>query len=63
MGTIVETDSMQEALSLIENAYHQLEADCDRVYSSLKFDIRKNGENRLEGKIKSIEEKIGQVKK
>ena len=63
MGTILEFNSMSEALTLIGKAYEQLEPDCDRVYSSLKFDIRKDKSNRLEGKIKSIEEKIGSVKK
>ena len=63
MGTIIEFNTMKDALLLIEKAYDQLEADCNRIYSSLKFDIRKGKENRLEGKIKSIEKKIGKVKK
>lgn len=54
MGTIVEASSMKEALSIIELAYDQLD-DCERVYSSLKFDIRKNCENRLKTKIESVE--------
>jgi len=54
MGTVVETDTMKEALAIIELAYEQLE-DCERVYSSLKFDIRKNTKNRLKTKIASIE--------
>ena len=61
MGTVIETTTMKEALSIIEQAYKQLEPDCDRIYSSLKFDIRKGKDNRLEGKIKSIEDKIGDV--
>jgi uncharacterized protein (TIGR00106 family) len=59
MGTIIEASSMKEALSIIELAYDQL--DCDRVYSSLKFDIRKNCENRLKTKIKSVESKLGRT--
>ena len=54
MGTIIEAKSMKEALGLIELAYEQL-SDCERVYSSLKFDIRKNHENRLKTKIESVE--------
>ncbi len=53
MGTIVETETMREALDIIEKAYEQLE--CDRVYSSLKFDIRKGKTNRLKTKIASVE--------
>ena len=54
MGTVVETDTMKEALAVIELAYEQLQ-DCERVYSSLKLDIRKNTENRLKTKIESVE--------
>ncbi|HEY9203922.1 MAG TPA: MTH1187 family thiamine-binding protein [Sulfurimonas sp.] len=54
MGTVVEAQSMKEALSIIELAYEQLQ-DCERVYSSLKFDIRKNTKNRLKTKIASVE--------
>ncbi len=57
MGTVIETDTMREALDIIELAYDQL--DCDRVYSSLKFDIRRNSSNRLKTKIASIEKQIG----
>jgi len=56
MGTIIEAKSMKEALGVIELAYEQL--DCDRVYSSLKFDIRKNCENRLKTKIHSVEKAL-----
>jgi uncharacterized protein (TIGR00106 family) len=57
MGTVVETDTMKEALAIIELAYEQL-SDCERVYSSLKFDIRKNTKNRLKTKIASVEKTL-----
>ncbi|MDY0233823.1 MAG: MTH1187 family thiamine-binding protein [Sulfurimonas sp.] len=57
MGTVVETETMREALDIIELAYEQL-SDCERVYSSLKFDIRKNTKNRLQTKITSIETQL-----
>ena len=57
MGTVVETDTMKEALDIIELAYAQLE-DCERVYSSLKFDIRKNTKNRLKSKIESVQRNL-----
>lgn len=64
MGTVFETNSLEEALNIINQAYKQLEPDCNRVYSVVKMDIRKNAENRIEGKIKSVEEKLGkEVKK
>jgi uncharacterized protein (TIGR00106 family) len=54
MGTVIETQTIREALAIIELAYEQLQ-DCERVYSSLKFDIRKNQKNRLKSKIASVE--------
>jgi uncharacterized protein (TIGR00106 family) len=56
MGTVIETDTMREALDIIELAYDQL--DCERIYSSLKFDIRKNTSNRLKTKIASVENNL-----
>lgn len=63
MGTIIETSSMREALDIVQQAYDVLERQgCNRVYSSLKLDIRKGKEGRLEQKIDSVKAKIGQVK-
>jgi uncharacterized protein (TIGR00106 family) len=62
MGTIVETDTMDDALAIVKQAYQVLDgAGCNRIYSSLKFDIRKGKENRLQGKLNSVREKIGEV--
>lgn len=58
MGTIVEAGSVKEALAIVEKAYEQL-GECERVYSSLKLDIRKGKSGRLKGKIASVEAKIG----
>ncbi len=64
MATIVETDELSQALEIIQKCYDVLDSlDCNRVYSTIKFDIRKNHENRLKGKVKSIENKIGEVSK
>ncbi len=61
MGTIVETETLAEALQVIQESYNVLEPYSDRVYSSVNFDIRKGKSNRLEQKIKSIESKIGKI--
>ncbi len=64
MATIVETQTLREALDLVEQCYEVLDkAGCNRVYTVLKFDIRNNCENRLEEKIKSVEKYIGSVNK
>ncbi|HEB97557.1 MAG TPA: MTH1187 family thiamine-binding protein [Sedimenticola thiotaurini] len=62
MGTIVETDTLEQALEIVARAYRVLEeAGCNRVYSSLKLDIRKGHDDRLQGKIESVQQKIGAV--
>jgi uncharacterized protein YqgV (UPF0045/DUF77 family) len=60
---VFEVSSFEEATNVLNLAYKELESDCNRVYSTVKFDIRKDKENRIKGKIKSIEEKIGEVNK
>jgi len=59
MGTIIEVETFEEALSLINQAYRELEGDCGRIYSTIKFDIRKGKSKRLTQKIESVEKKIG----
>jgi len=61
MGTVFETDTVAEALKVIENAYERLSPDCNRIYATAKFDIRKNRSNRMTEKVESIEKKIGKV--
>ena len=60
MGTIFETDTMAQALKIIENAYERLAPDCNRIYATVKFDIRKSA-NRMKKKIESIEKQIGKI--
>ncbi len=61
MGTVIETETMEQALEILQKAYDILQPVSNRIYAVAKFDIRKNKSGRLEGKIKSIEEKIGKV--
>lgn len=62
MGTIVETEKVEQALALVKEACECLERQgCNRIYSSLKLDIRKGKGGRLKGKVASVEKKIGQV--
>lgn len=64
MATIIETQEISQALKIIQECYDVLDdLGCNRVYSTIKFDIRKNSENRLKGKVASIENKIGEVSK
>jgi uncharacterized protein (TIGR00106 family) len=63
MGTIVEVETIGEALAIVERSYALLEPDCGRVYSSLKLDIRKGRTGRLQQKIDSVEKKMGRAAK
>jgi len=64
MGTVFETETMDKALEVLRKSYEVLESDCNRIYSTIKFDIRKNRSNRMKQKIASIESKLGkEVKK
>ncbi len=64
MSTIVETETLPEALEIIQKAYTLLTPDCHRVYSSITLDIQTNKPmGRMVGKVQSIETKIGELKK
>lgn len=64
MSTIIETEELSQALEIVQKCYDILDSlDCNRVYSTITFDIRKGHKNRLKGKVKSIESKIGEVSK
>ena len=62
MGTSFETETMKEALHLIEKSYIILE-NHKRIYAVVNFDIQKDKTNRINSKTKSIEDKIGKVRK
>jgi len=62
MGTVIETEKLAEALAIVEQAEQVLRRqDCRRIYSSIKLDIRVGKANRMEAKIRSVAEKIGEV--
>jgi len=61
MGTVIETETLEQALDIVNKSYKVLEPFSNRVYSSINIDIRKGKINRLVQKIQSIEQKIGKV--
>jgi len=58
MGTLIETYTVKEALTIVEQAAEILEENSDRIYSTLKLDIKKGAVNMLQNKVKSIEDKL-----
>ena len=61
MGTSIETDTLDEALDIVNRAYKVLEPVSERVYSAITIDIRKGREKGMAQKIQSIENRIGKV--
>ncbi len=59
MGTILETAELKDALSLLEQAEALLKQQgCRRVYATLKLDIREKPMGRLQGKVRSVDQRI-----
>jgi len=64
MSTVVETETMEEALQIVQKAYDILNPNSDRIYSAITFDIQNNKKgSRIKSKIASVESKIGEVNK
>ena len=62
MATIVETEDINQVFALMDRAYKILQEDgCNRIYTVMTVDYRKGKSNRIEQKVKSVEEKIGKV--
>ena len=62
MSTVVETQTLQQALNVIEEAYKALEG-ATRVYVNATLDIRTDRDNRMLSKVHSVEEKIKKLSK
>ncbi|NPA28663.1 MAG: MTH1187 family thiamine-binding protein [Epsilonproteobacteria bacterium] len=58
MGTIFECESVEAATAVINLAYSVLEPDCNRVYTTIKMDIRKGKNDRMRQKIASIQKHV-----
>ncbi len=58
MGTVVEGD-LPQLLDLLKHCFAALQADCDRVTCTVKFDYRRGTESRLETKLQSVERQLG----
>ena len=63
MGTTVEGD-LDSLLKVVKQCFEAMAVDCDRIECSIKFDYRKGYTGRLDGKVASVEQKLGRpVKK
>ena len=63
MGTTLEGD-FDQVLGVVRQCFEAMSADCDRIECSIKIDYRKDRTGRLDGKVASVEQKLGRpVKK
>lgn len=62
MGTIVEGD-WDQVMALIKKCRDILMDEVERLLIDIKIDDRKGVTGRIEGKVKSIEEKLGRTVK
>ena len=62
MGTTLEGD-FDAVLAVVKSCFEAMAADCDRIECSIKFDFRKGRTGRLDGKVASIEQKLGRFMK
>lgn len=58
MGTIIEGESVQEVLAVVNDAYKELQIDCSRIYSTIKIDYREGPVGRLDKKVASVEKRL-----
>jgi uncharacterized protein (TIGR00106 family) len=57
MSTAIEGE-WDEVMTVVERCFKELRKDCSRIYKTLQMDYREGAVNRIEGKIKSVEEKL-----
>jgi len=62
MGTTLEGE-LDEALAVVRQCFQAMAADCDRIECSVKIDYRKAATGRLDGKVASVERKLGRAVK
>lgn len=53
MSTAIETNTVEEALKIVNDCYKVLEPDCNRVYTTFTMDVRQDHQNCMENKVKS----------
>ena len=58
MGTTLEGD-LEEVLTVVRLCFEALQPDCDRISCSIKMDYRKGSEDRLESKVRKVEQLVG----
>lgn len=58
MGTVLE-GQFDQVMDVVRLCFERMKEECDRVECVIKLDYRKGAEDRLRGKVASVEEKLG----
>ena len=63
MATIIETKTVREAFYIIEEAHELMfNLGAERVSTTIRIDDRRDRERHMEDKVKSVLEKVGEVR-
>lgn len=62
MGTCIEGE-WEDVMGVVSRCFEKMKEESSRIYMTLKVDYRRGDSGRLAGKVRSLEEKLGHVKK
>lgn len=58
MGTVLEGE-WDEVFGVVRRCYERMSEDCNRISVQIKVDARKGAAGRIEGKVASVERRLG----
>ena len=58
MGTIIESETWDEVMSVLKNGFNQMQRECSRISIVIKIDYREGRSRRLKTKVDSLEKKL-----
>ncbi|MBN2473404.1 MAG: MTH1187 family thiamine-binding protein [Pirellulales bacterium] len=62
MGTTLEGE-FDQVMGVVKQCFEAMATDCHRIECSINLDYRKGYTNRLEGKVASVQQKLGRTVK
>jgi uncharacterized protein (TIGR00106 family) len=57
MGTCIEGE-WEEVMGVVDRCFKDLKPDCSRIYMTIKADYREGTKDRMEGKVRSVKNKL-----
>ncbi|MCF7804605.1 MAG: MTH1187 family thiamine-binding protein [Candidatus Marinimicrobia bacterium] len=58
LGTIIE-GQWSEVMEVLKQCHQAMEKNCDRITTTMKMDYRAGASGRIQGKVSSVEDKVG----